>query len=707
MSGTETLAGITLRGRYQLNTERVEASSGASASGSRQFSATDLATGETVGVRLAELSRLVEPALGSSSERDALEAHERQCETAMSLRHPTIEKVLDHGEVTVGGTRMVFTVAEPLEGGSLREFIDRGRRLTPSQALVVAIDVCRALDAATKQGIVHGDLRPGRLVFGMDRRVRVVGFGAPLRPVSALTVEQANYAAPELSSGIERSASSDVYSLALTLVEAMTGEVPFASDSVAGAFAARADRLLPVSADFGALAQVLERAARPDPGERFSPRECGQALVKAAEQMPRPTPVEIVTAPVRDASGAISAPIPVPGSAPRSTKPAPPPVAFSPPRAEPGAPIMIRTGPSSATVDPSVPEGVSVARDDTPTGPLRLGMEGTGPVVLDLDELQALTANDPTSQTPAPKKSRWGLRFAVLGLVLAVLGGGGVIAYNTVLNPSDPVPALTGLTEGEARNEIAQYGWGVVILKERSDDVETGEVIRTDPVSGESLKRRESITLYISEGPTFSTLEDVSGKTSDEARAALEELGLEVTVTEANDETVPVGTVVSWEVPDQPTLVAGDQLVKGSTVNIVVSIGPAQRPVPTLVGMTTEQATAALAGVGLTIVVGPTQPHPSVARGLVAVQLPIATTMVDKGSAVTVTISGGQVPTQIPFIYGKDFATVSRRLTEAGLVVGTVTGNQSRGLSRASIGGAQVRYRQRVFKGSVVDLVFP
>ena len=65
------------------------------------------------------------------------------------------------------------------------------------------------------------------------------------------------------------------------------------------------------------------------------------------------------------------------------------------------------------------------------------------------------------------------------------------------------------------------------------------------------------------------------------------------------------------------------------------------------------------------------------------------------------------MPTQIPFIYGKDFATVSRRLTEAGLVVGTVTGNQSRGLSRASIGGAQVRYRQRVFKGSVVDLVFP
>jgi serine/threonine-protein kinase len=464
-----------------------------------------------------------------------------------------------------------------------------------------------------------------------------------------------------------------------------------------------------VSADFGALAQVLERAARPDPAERFTPREFGQALVKAAEQMPRPTPVEIVTAPVRDASGAISAPIPVPGSVspPRSTRPAPPPVAFSPPRAEPGAPITIRTGPASATADPSVPEGVSVARDDTPTGPLQLGLEGTGPVVLDLDELHALAAGDPTGQTVAPKKARWGLRFAVLGLVLALLGGGGVIAYNTVLNPANPVPTLVGLTEGEARNEVSQFGWQVVILKERSDDVDAGEVIRTDPVSGESLKKRDSLTMYISEGPTFSTLEDVSGKTEQEARTVLEGLGLAVTTSEVNDETVPVGAVVSWEVPDQPTLRAGDQLVKGSTVNIVLSLGPAQRPMPVLVGLTIQQATDALTAAGLTIVVGPAAPHPTVARGLVSVQSVPANTLVDKGTSVTVGTSTGQVPTQIPYIYGKDFATVSRRLTEAGLVVGTVTGNQSRGLTRASIGGARVNYRQRVFKGSVVDLVFP
>jgi len=109
-----------------------------------------------------------------------------------------------------------------------------------------------------------------------------------------MNVDQANYAAPELEQGIERSAASDVYSLALTLVEAMTGEVPFASDSVAGAFSNRSGKLLPVNADFGALAAVLERAGRPSPDERFSPREFGQALVQSAEKLPRPTPIDVV-----------------------------------------------------------------------------------------------------------------------------------------------------------------------------------------------------------------------------------------------------------------------------------------------------------------------------------------------------------------------------------------------------------------------------
>jgi serine/threonine-protein kinase len=58
---------------------------------------------------------------------------------------------------------------EDLSGGSLRDLLDRGRLLSPSQALVVGLDVCRALDAAHRHGIVHGDVRPANVLFGEDR----------------------------------------------------------------------------------------------------------------------------------------------------------------------------------------------------------------------------------------------------------------------------------------------------------------------------------------------------------------------------------------------------------------------------------------------------------------------------------------------------------------------------------------------------------
>jgi eukaryotic-like serine/threonine-protein kinase len=355
MSGSESVLGTVLAGRYRLDHVRVDADSGLTVKGTAQFDALDLLSNETLGVRLTELDRLVDISLGSTTPADALDMFERQCQTATLLQHPVIESMLDHGDVTIGGTRYVYTVAQRIAGGSLREFLDRGRRLTPSQALIVGIDVCRALDAAIQQDIVHGDIRPSRLVFGLDRRVRVVGFGAPLRAVDNLGIEQANYAAPELGQGSDRSASSDVYSLALTLVEALTGVIPFAGDSAATALTNRIGKLLPVNADFGALAQVLERAGRPDASERFTPREFGQALVQAAENLPRPTPIEIVGTGLFDdevASTDPSKPIERPVANPPVANPplanppvANPPVAnppvFGSPQTGQGAPIII------------------------------------------------------------------------------------------------------------------------------------------------------------------------------------------------------------------------------------------------------------------------------------------------------------------------------------------------------------------------------
>ncbi len=689
------MPGTVLGGRYQLGQLRGEATQ--SLSGAMLFDATDLSSNEEVSVRIIPVERLVDPTLGSTTASDAEEAFERQVDVASSLRHPCIENVVDHGDAVLDGDKYLYSVSERLAGGSLRDFLDRGRRLTPSQALIVGVDVCRALDAAAKQGVTHGDLRPSRLVFGLDRRVRLVGFGAPLRPLDSLGVDQALYAAPELAEGGARGASSDIYSLALILIEAMTGDVPFAGETVASCFANRAGKLMPVSAEFGALAQVLERAGRPDATERHSPREMGTALVQAAEKMARPTPIDIVGGGLLDEAVADTAPAAPAIPSPDVVEPVPNEASTEP--------ILIRTTPRIDNTGPVTAPAIIDPTDPTGT-PLTIGGDDTGPIALDADALRELASQDTTAQIARPK-TNWKRRIVAVVVVVALLAGGGAAAYFTVLNPKNPVPQLIGLSEAEARNQVSQYGWNVVIVNERSDEVAAGQVIRTNPVLGANLAKRSSLTLVVSEGPTLSVLAELNGLTADAAKAKLAELGLQAAQTDIPDENIPVGVVVSWSIPDQPTLKAGDSVVKGTSVALNVSTGPALRDVPDLVNLTLAEATAKLTEMGLLVVEGPKAGHPEIAAGKISVQVPAAGEKLAKGGTVTVTVSEGQKTTLIPTIYGRDFETVKQRLEGAGMVIGKVTGNKKRGLKSASIDGKVVRNYTRVVVGKTVDLTFP
>lgn len=733
MRDPQSAIGTVLGGRYELGEPRLEG--GGASSGALQFDTVDLSSREQLSVRLVPVDLLVDPSAGIRTPAEAVEAFEAQVDLASGLRHPCIESIRDHGQVTLDGEQYVYAVSDRLAGGSLREFLDRGRRLTPSQALIVGIDICRALDAAAKVGVVHGDVRPSRLVFGMDRRIRVVGFGAPHRPVEHLTLDQVNYAAPEVLEGAARSVSSDVYSVALVLIEAMTGEVPFVGDSASTAAANRAGRLLPVSADFGPLAQVIERAGRPAAAERFTPREFGQQLVQAAEKMPRPTPIDIVgtglfdtevaTGGPGDPTGSgmlhsdVSHPLDRLASGSMPSVPTPPPV----PNQAPSGPITIRTTPTIGgrevdtgpvyvpPIDPADPTGM------TRGTPLSIGGDDTGPVSYDPEALRILAADDATAETSRRGRRRatrgGGRRIlrtvAITAAVVALLGGAGAGAWLTVLNPKSEVPVLAGMSEAEARNELSRFGWGVRVVLERSDEVETGEVIRSEPVAGEQLAKRGTLTLYVSEGPPLVELVELKGLTLEAAKALLDTAGLEYTTEDVEDEEIPAGSVAGWVVPDQPSLAAGDSVVKGASLTLRVSTGPAMRPVPVVVDMTVEEATAALQAAGLVVVTSPTRmPSPTVAAGKVAMSDPFPGTQVAKGTTVTIVISSGKKSVQFPFLKGHEYATVERRLLQAQLFIGKVTGNKNKAIKSASIKGKPISLTARptVLAGQVVDLVF-
>ncbi len=225
----------------------------------------------------------------------------RRIAVARSLSHPNIATVVGAGEMELNGQPTLFWAVDYLGGGSLRDLFDRGRYLQPSQVLVVGLEACRALDAAHQRGIVHTEITPSKLVFGEDRRLRIVDFGiasllgeASWADPPTVPTHVARYASPEQALGMQVDAKTDVYALSLCLIEAVTGSVPFAADSTVSTLAARVGKLMPVSADLGPLASVLERAGRPEAADRFTAAEFARALAGAASKLPRPEPVPVL-----------------------------------------------------------------------------------------------------------------------------------------------------------------------------------------------------------------------------------------------------------------------------------------------------------------------------------------------------------------------------------------------------------------------------
>ena len=638
MVDSEALIGKVIVGRYRIESLRSDSSAAV-----KVYEADDLRHNKKVSVRLMTTRSLIDLDAGLIDEPSALASYKELMQQLFAMNHPTLVCIDDWGDTVIEGVRHAFNVTEFYGQGTLREFLDRGRRLSPSQVLVVGIDVCRALHHAHQNGFVHGDVRPANLIFGDDARVRLTGLGTK-RSASAeqMSLEQAKYAAPEIGLGLVPNGQTDIYSLAITLLESITGDVPFVGESVAITLANRVDKLLPVSADMGPIAAPIERAGRPLADERGTALELGQALAQIADKMPRPLPIDTIVP--KKFEDVITRPHPITNA--------------------------------SEAVATQVVEQVEVVAP-------------VPPVVI---------------ESP---RTRQRLRrlFAVAAVgALAIVG---VVGFQALTKKSFVVPDLSGVAEAEARNSIATNEWEIIIRAERTNDVEFGFVIRTEPASGESLKQGDALVMYVSEGAPLGVLVEVVGDSREVAVGKLTNQGLTVSATEEPSDSVPIGNVISWTVAKQPSLVAGDQVLQDTLINIVVSSGPALRTVPLIVGLKLEEATALVTELGLVLGSSPDGFSSEVAVGLIGAQAPPPGQLVPKDSTIVYSISMGPDLVVLPNIVGINFVESEKRLLEAGFVVGEVSGRKSYRMKSASVKGVAVNNGDMVSRGSVIDMVFP
>jgi GAF domain-containing protein len=258
----------SIQGRYRL--ERMLGRGGMGV----VYEATDERLGRAVAVKL--MRNVVADATGTRR-RFELEAR-----ALARLHHPNIVAIHDYGTV---GDELAFLVMEHLRGNTLRDALRRDGPMTPAQVAAWAAPVLDAMAFAHAAGVIHRDLKPENVFFssqGDRMTAKVLDFGlAKLTgndgPTSAELTEPGAvlgtlaYMSPEQLTGQPVDERSDLFSLGVTVFEALTGVNPFRRADALSTMAALLNDRVRLGASDGSgegLNDVLQRALAKRPADR-------------------------------------------------------------------------------------------------------------------------------------------------------------------------------------------------------------------------------------------------------------------------------------------------------------------------------------------------------------------------------------------------------------------------------------------------------
>ena len=636
MSATDTLLNTLFDGRYRI-LRKLGAGGMANV-----YLAEDQSLGRRVAIKILNDRH--------ANDDQFVERFRREATSAAGLSHPNIVSIYDRGEAE--GT--YYIAMEHLDGRNLKELIIARGPAPAHVAVDYAKQILAALRFAHRHGIVHRDIKRHNVLVDADGRVKVTDFGIARAGGTQMTevgsiVGTAQYLSPEQARGAPVDQRSDLYSLGIVLYELLTGTVPFTGDApVEIAMKHLSDVPEPPSRRRPGIARELDlivmRALAKDPDDRF------QTAEEMERELDRFERGERVTAETAEAATSVIA------------------GASAMPTTISRAPTTVRTAATRPyATAPPVPDAV----------------------IYDYDE------------RPRRRRAVWPWVVVALLLVGALVGA--FYAYDQIrdqLNETKPVsvPFVEGTQKELAKTRLREKGLRWEITYQFSDDVRVGHVIDQDPEAGNRIERGNLVQLVVSYGRERVKVPDVRGKSVTDAVFALTQAGLRANAQQVPSDK-PTGTVVAQDPgPDErvrkntrvrinvskgPQLVAVPDVVgeafasansilqgagfavskrdvesteeagivvgqspagnssvaEGSTVTVQVSKGPKPVAVPSVTGMSAEQATAALQRAGFeTSVQTSTTDQPNL-DGTVIAQNPAARAKALPGNTVTITVA--------------------------------------------------------------------
>ena len=595
-----------------------------------------------------------------------------EAQAAAGLAHPNIVNVYDVGE----DKGLHFIVMELVEGITLKEYIEKKARLSVKEAVSIAIQVSMGIEAAHKNNIVHRDIKPQNIIISREGKVKVTDFGiaraASSNTITSNVMGSVHYTSPEQARGGYSDAKSDIYSLGITMFEMLTGRVPFNGETTVSVAIKHIQDEMPSPRDFVpeipvSVEHIIFKCTQKSPDRRYE--NVGQLIADLKESLINPE-VDFVQMSngLEDAATKMIQEDEI-RQIRKNTRP-----------------VMTE---AKETREPKEESGQEEFWEEE-RKPRRKSQEA-----LDDREQDKNYARRNEHYIQNNKKSReeeyedelddedakMDKIIAILGIVAAVVlcfvvlffvgkafgvfGGKTVDDDTNILNTTPAitetaeiteapvtetaedenmveVPSIIGMTESEARELLNEKGLGYAQNGTiASDTVEEGKIAQQSVKAGQKVEKNTRILGVLSSGSSSFEVNNVVGKTLEEAKKILEDAGLVVKTTEEINSEVEKGKVISMS-PRESTPVT-----KGDTITLVISKGSENAKVPNLYKLSESAAKIALESEGLTLGLVEETYSNDVGEGLVISQSYEAGSEIAHGKTVNIVVSKGSEPEAI------------------------------------------------------------
>lgn len=517
-----------------------------------------------------------------ANDPEFIERFDREAQAATSLSHPNIVNIYDVGEEN----HILYMVMEYIDGLTLKEYIMQNGPLKVEEAINIMKQLTDAIAHAHANGLIHRDIKPQNILMDRHGNVKVTDFGIAIA-LSATSLTQTNsilgsvhYLSPEQARGGMATKKSDIYSLGIVFYELLTGHLPFSGQSPISIALKHLQNETPSVRSLDesipqSVENIVLKATAKDPFHRY----------KNVYEMEEALNIALDPAHINEEM-------------------------FKPP---------IEEGEET--------KAIPIITDD------RLPVNDREDTIVHTDEKPIPKQNNPST----PKKNkRFYKRKGFYALIILLLLIGATFTVLALNSPKDvTIPDVVGMEYEEAKEELENLNLKVNKESISSDDIEEGNVVKTVPGSGRTVKEKSAVNVFVSDGKEKIEFDNYVGKNFNQVKRILEDAGFEVIAYEKVSDQ-PEGEIITQIQPNE-----GSEVVPSETTVIFeISGGPERIGLSNLSGLTVSQAEDYAERNNLKL--NTTEEYSnSVEKGVIISQSPSANTEITEGSTVSIVVSKG------------------------------------------------------------------